>query len=81
MALIKQTAVDSINITESGHVEVREVTRIMEDGVQLSFSYHRHVLAPGDDTAGETARVQAVAKATWTRAVVDQYKARVAAVE
>ena len=78
MALTKNTVIDKIEVMEMGQVQVRTATRVLEDGVQLSQAYHRHVLAPStktDDTwadtdiSGEDARVQAVATATWTSAV------------
>ena len=56
MALEKQTVVDKIEVTENGTVQVRTATRIMEDGVQLSQSYHRHVVVPGADYSGEIGR-------------------------
>lgn len=79
MALSKAVVVDSINVTENGSVEVRTRTDILEDGVRLSHSFHRHVVAPGQSTNGEDARVEAIAKATHTKAVVDAYKAARAA--
>ena len=79
MALEKQTVVDKIEVTENGTVQVRTATRIMEDGVQLSQSYHRHVVAPGDDYSGEDARVQAICAATHTAEVVSAYQARMEA--
>ena len=78
MALTKETVVDKIEVLENGIVQVRTVTRIKEDGVELSSSFHRHFVEPstkdGDtwadtDISGEDARVQAVATATWTDAV------------
>ena len=78
MALTKETVVDKIEVLEMGQVQVRTATRVLEDGVQLSSSYHRHVVVPsvktedtwGDtDISGEDARVQAIATATWTSAV------------
>jgi hypothetical protein len=47
----------------------------MEDGKQISSNFHRHVVAPGDDYAGEDARVKAICKATHTAAVIAAYKA------
>ena len=79
MALEKQIVVDKIEVTENGNVQVRTATRIMEDGVQLSSSYHRHVVAPGDDYSGETARVQAICAATHTAEVIAAYEAQIAA--
>ena len=78
MALTKETIVDKIEVLEMGQVQVRTATRVLEDGTQLSQSYHRHVVEPstktGDtwadtDISGEDARVQAVATATWTDSV------------
>ena len=83
MALTKETVVDKIEVLEKGQVQVRTATRILEDGVQLSSSYHRHVLSPstktdgswGDtDISGEDSRVQAIATATWTSAVKTAYQ-------
>ena len=83
MALTKETVVDKIEVLEMGQVQVRTATRVLEDGVQLSQSYSRHVLAPSvksGDTWGDTdisledARVQAVATATWTSAVKTAYQ-------
>ena len=81
MALEKQTVVDKIEVLESGCIQVRTATRIIEDGVQLSQSYHRHVVAPGDDYSGEDARVQAICAATHTAEVVAAYQATIAAAQ
>ena len=49
MALTKVTVVDKVEVLESGQVQVRTATRVLEDGTTLSSSFHRHVLAPADD--------------------------------
>ena len=83
MALSKVVVVDKIEVLEKGQVQVRAVTRVLEDGVELSSSFHRHVLNPstkdgntwGDtDISGEDARVQALASANWTSAVKTAYQ-------
>ena len=74
MALEKQTAVDKIEVIENGCVQVRTATRIVEDGNVISSSYHRHVVAPGDDYSNEDARVQAICAATHTADVVAAYQ-------
>ncbi len=79
MALEKLTVVDRIEVVENGSVQVRTATRIMEDGKQISGTFHRHVVAPGDDYAGEDARVQAICAATHTADVIAAYKAATAA--
>jgi urease accessory protein UreE len=78
MALTKETVVDKIEVLEMGQVQVRTATRIMENGTQLSSSFHRHVLAPGDDLTNEDAKVVAIANATWTTDVVSAYEAMIA---
>jgi hypothetical protein len=73
--LQKIVFVDLIETLENGAVQVRTKTAIMEDGEQISSTFHRHVIAPGDDYSAEDARVKAICKATHTAAVVTAYKA------
>ena len=79
MALEKVEIVDRIEVIENGSIQVRTKTAIMEDGKQISGSYHRHVVAPGNDYSGEDARVQAICAATHTADVIAAYKAAIAA--
>ena len=88
MALTKETIVDKIEVLEMGQVQVRTATRVLEDGTQLSSSFHRHVLAPSvksgetwadTDISGEDARVQAICNATWTAEVKTAYQEMIAA--
>ena len=95
MALTKETVVDKIEVIEKGQVQVRTATRVLEDGVELSSSYHRHVIAPqvrtgyekdvsagtwaATDVTGEDARVAAICTASWTASVIAAYKASVIA--
>jgi hypothetical protein len=90
MALTKETVIDKIEVLEMGQVQVRTATRVLEDGVQLSSSFHRHVVLPshktgdtwGDtDISGEDARVQSIATATWTSAVKTAYQEMIDAQE
>ena len=65
MALTKEIVIDKIEVLESNAIQVRKVTRVLEDGEVLSQSYHRHVLSPGDDLTNEDPKVVAVATAAW----------------
>jgi predicted component of type VI protein secretion system len=65
MALIKEVVIDKIEVLESGAIQVRQATRVLEDGEVLSTSYHRHVLQPGDDLTNADPKVVAVATAAW----------------
>jgi hypothetical protein len=73
--LEKVISVDLIEVIESGVVQVRTKTAIMEDGKQIGGSFHRHVVAPGDDYSSEDAKVQAIAAAVHTAQVIAAYQA------
>lgn len=75
MSLSKEVVIDKIEVVENGIIQVRQVTRIMEDGQQLSSSYHRWSLTPGQDVSDQPANVQAIAAAAWTEEVVAAYVA------
>lgn len=77
--LEKIVIIDRIEVVENGSVQVRTKTAIMEDGKQISGTFHRHVVSPGTDYSGEDARVQAICAATHTAEVVAAYKAAIAA--
>jgi archaellum component FlaF (FlaF/FlaG flagellin family) len=79
MALTKETVVDQITVTENGTVLYRQAIRIMEDGKQLSQTYHRTSLIPGQDLTGQPANVAAICNLTWTEAVIAAYQAQVEA--
>lgn len=79
MALTKEVIIDQITITENGIVLYREATRIMEDGNQISQTYHRTSLAPEADLTGAPANVVAICNVAWTPEVVSAYQAQVAA--
>ena len=83
MAFSKVIAEDRIEVLELGQLQVRTKTTVLEDSVALSSSFHRHVVEPcfyngsawvDTDTSGMSARVQALATATWTDATVAAYK-------
>jgi archaellum component FlaF (FlaF/FlaG flagellin family) len=81
MSLTKTTTVDQITVTENGIVLYREATRIMEDGNQISQTYHRSSLIPAQDLTGVPANVVAICNAAWTAEVIAAYQAELAAAE
>ena len=76
MALTKETIIDQITVTEKGIVFVREVTRIMEDGKEISKQYHRTSFAPVDDVSGQPQNVQDICNVAWTPEVIAAYQAQ-----
>ena len=79
MSLTKQAVIDQITVTENGIVLYREATRIMEDGNQISQTYHRSSLTPAQDLTGVPANVMAICNTVWTADVVAAYQAQQAA--
>ena len=79
MSITKQTSIDQITVTENGIVLYREATRIMEDGNELSKTYHRNSLIPGQSLTGIPANVAAICNVAWTADVVAAYEAQVEA--
>tara|TARA_R100000278_G_scaffold84994_2_gene64986 strand:- start:5426 stop:5713 length:288 start_codon:yes stop_codon:yes gene_type:complete len=85
MALTETQENDKIEIVEKFKIQVRNATIIKKDGVELTRSFHRHVLTPGTldesdnlidrDISGEDADVQAICNAVWTDQVKADYKA------
>jgi DNA-binding transcriptional LysR family regulator len=75
--LTKETKIDQITVTENGIVLYREATRILEDGVELSKTYHRSSLIPGQDLTGIPANVVVICNAAWTPEVIAAYQAQV----
>ena len=88
MALAKTLEITEIRVTDTWHVGVRTDTVVKEDGVEISRSAHRHVLAPfkslknggswthtATDISGEDASVQSVCNAVWTNTIKHNYKA------
>jgi hypothetical protein len=70
----KILSIDLVEIAENKCIEVRTKTIVMENGKQLSATFHRHVIAPGDDYSKEDAQVQSICSATHIASVVDAYR-------
>ena len=69
------SVVDKIEVLLAGQIQVRTRNQVLKDGVEIAATYHRHVVAPGDDVSNEDPRVAAIAAATWTEEVVAAYQA------
>lgn len=65
MALTKETVLDQITVTENGIVLVREVTRIMEDGVEISKQYHRTSFEKNANVSAQPQQVQDICAVVW----------------
>jgi len=88
MALTERSENDKIEVVgQYKSIQVRRATVIERDGVEVSRSFHRHVLQPGTvgvgtdqltdtDISGEDADVQAICTAAWTDAVKESWRVK-----
>ena len=82
MALTKEQIQDKVEIVgDFRAVQVRTATVVKEDGVELSRSFHRHVVQPTDDISNESTEVQAICNAVHTQEIKDAYQAMLDAQE
>ena len=81
MALIEKTLVDKVELVENNSIQVRTATVIERDGTEISRTFHRHVVHPGEDVSNEDPKVQAIANAIWTAEVIAAYQASQTALE
>jgi hypothetical protein len=72
--ITKETVVDQITVTENGIVFYRETTKIIEDGKELTKTYHRSSLTPGQDLDGVPEKVVEICNTVWTYAVVTAFR-------
>ena len=82
MALTEETVNDKIEVVVRKTyrvIQVRTATVIKRDGEEISRSFHRHVVSPGDDITNESTEVQAICNAVHTQAIKDAYAAYIAA--
>lgn len=75
MALTERTVVDKMEVLENGIIQIRKANIIEKDGTEMTRTFHRYVLNPGDDVTSEEQRVQDVAGIVWTQEVIDAYLA------
>ena len=79
MALTKELYIDKHEVVGPyKHVQCRQATVISEDGVELSRTFHRCVISPGDDVSGKSAETQAIVAAVHTQEIKDAHAAHLA---
>ena len=71
MALTEKIIIDKIEVVENSTIQVRTATIIEKDGIEITRTFHRHVVVPGADITNEDAKVQAIANAIWTEEIIE----------
>jgi len=75
--LEKQVVIDKIEVLEDGQIQVREVTRINEDGKELGKTYRRWVVTPDSDISNEDKKVKDIAGVVHTEAIKAAYRDKI----
>ena len=82
MGLTKTETLDKYEVAgEFKHIQCRHMVVIEEDGAEISRYYHRHIIAPGDDVAGEEQEIKDLVNLVHTQEVKDAYQAYLASLE
>tara|TARA_R100000734_G_C3216704_1_gene29767 strand:+ start:195 stop:446 length:252 start_codon:yes stop_codon:yes gene_type:complete len=82
MALTEETIEDKIEVVgDFKHIQVRKSNIVKRDGVEISRTFHRHVVAPDSDTSGESDNVKALATQFHTDEIKTAYAEHLAAQE
>ena len=79
MSLEKEIKIDRIEVVENGIVQVRQATIITDNGNQVSRTYHRWCITPGEDYSTQEQQVQDICKVTHTAEVIAAYQAQLEA--
>jgi hypothetical protein len=72
--LEKQETYSKIEVLESGVVQLRKTTTILDDGQVLSQAHHRSIVKPNDDISHLPDNVQAVCNAFWTDELIANFQ-------
>ena len=79
MSLDKEIKIDRVEVVENGTVQVRQATIITDDGNQVSKTYHRWCIVPGEDYSTQEQQVKDICKLTHTPEVIAAYEAQLEA--
>lgn len=74
MALTEKIVTDLIEVLSTGHLQIREANIIERDGVVVAKTFHRYVLAPGDDVSQKEQKIKDIAAAVWTPEVLANFQ-------
>ena len=77
MSLTKTSNIDQITIDYDGVILLRTNNVIIDNGIQVSQSYSRSSLYPGQDLTGQPSNVVSIANITWTPEVISSYQAKI----
>lgn len=65
MSLTERKVVDLIEVLETNKIQIRTANIIERDGKEITRTFSRHFISPGDDIGNEDIKVQKIANAIW----------------
>lgn len=74
MSLTEKKIVDKIEVLQNGVIQVREANIIQRDGIEITRTFHRYILNPGDSLSGQDDKIVSIANVIWSEEVVAAYK-------
>ena len=76
MSIEKTKFIDQIIINKNNTISLKEVTIITENDNELSKTYHRSVLVPGQDVSNQPFKVVSVCQFLWTPQIISEYESQ-----
>jgi hypothetical protein len=73
MALTEKQIIDKIEVLENNSIQVRIANVIEKDGIEITRTFNRHVVNPGNDISEQDPKVQSVCNAIWTEEIIAEY--------
>lgn len=71
--ITEKTIIDKIEVLETNKIQVRQATIIEKDGIEITRTFHRHVVHPGQDLTEQDPKVIAIANAIWTEDIIAEF--------
>ena len=75
--VIQEDKIELLAVQTWTNIQVRTATIVKDDGVELSRSFHRHVLEPNSDVSGQSDEVKKLAEIYFTDDAKAKHKAHV----
>lgn len=79
MSLQKEIKIDRIEVVENGTVQVRQATIITDNHNEVSRTFHRWCVVPGEDYSTQEQKVKDICKVSHTPEVIAAYNAQLEA--
>ena len=67
-------SIDKIEVLENGYIQIRQANIIEKNGIEITRTFHRWVLAPGQDLENQEQKVKDIANVVWTKEIIETYK-------